>query len=102
MKITMVDAEGAAYSFASLMLQVLVHDIGQKRHNRREDPGQRRKHSVERLIGRQLVFALFALPKAAPVSSHIPVAELFGHEGFGRETESHHVVVLKLVLGGLD
>src|SRR6266403_4333585 len=98
----MVDAEGAARLFASTLLQVLVHDLRQKRHNGREEPDQGRKHSVERLVGRQLVFALFAFPKAATVSAHIPVAELFGNESFRRKTKGHHVVVFELAPGSLD
>src|SRR5262249_57142285 len=94
-KMTMVDAESAACPVAALLIQVLVHDLGHKRHDGREEPGQGRKHSVERLIGRQLVFALFTLPKAAAVSAHIPVAELFGYESFSRETKGHHVVVFE-------
>src|SRR5215475_2123283 len=98
----MVDAKGVACSFASFLLQVLVHDLGHKRHEGRKEPDQGRKHSVERLISRQLVFALFTLPKAAAVSAHIPVAELFGHESFRRETKRHYIVILELAPGGLD
>ena len=36
----MVDAEGAACLFASALLQVLVHDFGQKRHDGRKEPDQ--------------------------------------------------------------
>ena len=101
-KIAMVDAEGAACLCASALLQVLVHNLRQKRHHGREELNQGRKYVVERLVGRRLVFALFTLPKAAAVSPHIPVAELFGHESFGRKTKGHHVVVFELAPGGLD
>ena len=55
---------------------------------------------MERLVGRQFVFALFTLPKAATVSAHVPVTELFSNKSFGCKTESHHVVVFKLAPGG--
>ena len=98
----MVDAEGAACLFASALLQVLVHDLGQKRHDGCKEPDQGRQHSVERLVRRQFVFALFTLPKTATVSAHVPVTELFGNESFGCKTEGHHVVVFELAPGSLD
>src|SRR4030095_10145736 len=101
-KTAMVDAQGAACLFASALLKVLVHNFGQKRHDGGKEPDQGRKHSVERLVGRQLVFALFTFPKTTAVWAPIPVAELFGHESFGRETKGHHVVVFELAPGGLD
>ena len=45
-------------------LQVLVHRLRQERHDRREQLRQRRQHGVQRLVGGQLVGALFALPEA--------------------------------------
>ena len=76
-------------------LEVLIHRLGQERHDRREQLRQRHQHGVERLIRGLLVGALLALPEAAAVAADVPVAQLVIDEPLRLQAEGHQVVVLE-------
>ena len=71
--------------------QVLIHRLGQERHHRREQLRQRHQHGVKRLIRRQLVGALLALPEPPAVAADVPVAQPVVDELLGLQAEGHHV-----------
>ena len=75
--------------------EVLIHRLGQERHDRREQLRQRQQHRVQRLIGGQLVVPLVALPEAAAVAADVPVAQLVIDELLRLQAERHQVEALE-------
>ena len=76
--------------------EVLVHGLGDERHDRRHQPVDGVQALVEGEIGGLLVPARRRLPEPTAVAPHVPVAELI-HEGLERSPRREHVIGLQRV-----
>ena len=56
--------------------EVLPDRVRQVRHERRDQPGQRGQHLVERLVGSGLVGVQLPFPEPAAVATHVPGGEV--------------------------
>ncbi len=61
-------------------VQVAIQPLGEERRDGRDELGNRFQAGVKRLIGRNLVLTLTALPETATTQAHVPVAQPFVNE----------------------
>ncbi len=76
--------------------EILVHRLGEKRHERRDQTLQCVQALVQRQIGRLFVDTHFAFPESAPIAPDVPVTELvdeglYGLPGTARIVSIHRL-----------
>ena len=80
---------------ATRFSQVLIHALGQERHDGCEQLRQCHEDGIQSLISRLLVGALFAFPEAPAIAADVPVAQAVVHKLLGLNAEGHHVEAFK-------
>ena len=81
--------------------EILVHRLGEKRHERRDQTLQCVQTLVQRQVGRLFVGARFAFPESAPIAPDIPVTELVD-EGLYRLSGTARIVGIHRLRDGVD
>ena len=91
------------HAFISLWVdrthQVLVHGLGGKGRDRRQQAGEFYQHMIQRGIGLVFIGIVFpggrgALPEAAPAAAHVPVAQIV-QEGGDRQRGAQRIGILQ-------
>ena len=81
--------------------EILVHRLGEKRHERRDQTLQCVQTLVQRQVGRLFVGARFAFPESPTIASDIPVTELVD-EGLYRLSGTARIVGIHRLRDGVD
>ena len=82
------------------VVEVAEHTLAEEGCDGCHQAGEGLQTGVERLVGRNLVFGVFAFPETAATQTHVPVAEVPVDELLNGAASFHRLVVVEIVVYG--